>query len=585
MRAFLLLLCLGMTIQIYAQILPPSRSANWEQAGCRAAYPQDLSILNILDFGAVADGSQDVSFFFNQALQALENNPGVIYFPEGTYLFQSSIHVPSHTILRGHSAQTTTLIFNTEEEEHLVNFEGERSSTEYNLIQNVLKDQQEISIIEDHELNAGDYIYIIDNDVNKVWDEWALESTGQVVQINAINNGVLQLASPLRRRYSIDLDAKIFKIDPVREAGVESLSIQQENATVNKVSNIYFEYAADCWVKCIESSPCNFAHVDVRMSMSVDVSGSYFHHAFDYGGGGRAYGVLLHFGTSECLVQNNIFNTLRHAMIVQAGANGNVFAYNYSTTPYWTGVSGPSDAAGDLVIHGNFPYTNLFEGNILQNLVIDNSHGVNGPFNTFFRNRVELYGIFMNINPVTDSQNFIGNEITNNGFLLGNYAIEGDDHFEFGNNNYGSILPQNTTALSESSLFVTESPDYLDPIAAWPPIGIPNTINTSMITAQERFATTTKTVCGPAEISTGVEEKFIGAGVMVYPNPTTDQVQLFVGPDREVLSIALYNSSGFLVFKSPYEGAVDLSPFQSGLYSLQILLDNNALITKKIIKL
>ena len=63
--------------------------------------------------------------------------------------------------------------------------------------------------------------------------------------------------------------------------------------------------------------------------------------------------------------------------------------------PFWTGTVLPSDAAGDLVLHGNYPYANLFEGNILQNLVVDDSHGLNGPYNTFFRNRADNYGIVM----------------------------------------------------------------------------------------------------------------------------------------------------------------------------------------------
>ncbi len=41
----------------------------------------------------------------------------------------------------------------------------------------------------------------------------------------------------------------------------------------------------------------------------------------------EAYGTMLHFTTGECLIENNIFEHLRHSTIVQAGANGNVFGY------------------------------------------------------------------------------------------------------------------------------------------------------------------------------------------------------------------------------------------------------------------
>ena len=37
--------------------------------------------------------------------------------------------------------------------------------------------------------------------------------------------------------------------------------------------------------------------------------------------------------TTGTLAEDNIFDSLRHAMMVQTGANGNVFGYNYSANP------------------------------------------------------------------------------------------------------------------------------------------------------------------------------------------------------------------------------------------------------------
>src|SRR5690606_35679977 len=152
---------------------------------------------------------------------------------------------------------------------------------------------------------------------------------------------------------------------------------------------------------------------------------------FSYGSGGKAYGVCLQFGTGDCIVENNYFNHLRHSILMQAGVNGNAIGYNYSVDPYWTDVSLPANSAGDIVFHGNYPYMNLVEGNNCQHIVIDDSHGKNGPYNTLLRNRSDLYGLFMNSNPATDSVNFIGNEVTNTGFLLGLYILSGNGHFTF----------------------------------------------------------------------------------------------------------------------------------------------------------
>ena len=583
MRAILLFLTFYIPFHLVGQILPESRTANWDQAGCRDNYPQDLVELDILDFGATTDGSFDNSTALINAITALNGLPGVISFPEGQFLFEHPIYLSSNIILRGTSSINSILTFNLTEEAHLINIIGTANEANFELQLDAEKEIQQIQIDSDNTLEEGDFIYIIDNDIEHINDYWAEESTGQIVRINEKSEGLLQLNSPLRRSYKTALQAKVVKIKPVEKVGIENLYLERLDATLNQTSNIHLEYASDCWVKCVESNNCNFAHVNIQMSIGVEVSGSYFHHAFDYGIGGKAYGVMVQRGSGECLVENNIFNNLRHAMILQAGANGNVFAYNYSVNPFWTGVSMPTEAAGDIVLHGNYPYGNLLEGNIVQNIVVDNSHGINGPHNTFFRNRAELYGIFMNDNPASNEQNFIGNEITNGGFLLGLYEISGNDHFEYGNNDFGSILPNNTSILTESSLFSSEIPAYLDQ-AAWPPVGIPNAINSHMNSAKERFSQIQMTHCSSATVVSSTETISSVSNLKTFPNPVKDYLQLEVDGLQSIEEVLLYNLNGQLVLKVKRPNQIALQGLESGLYTLIAILSDNQIITKKIIK-
>lgn len=135
--------------------------------------------------------------------------------------------------------------------------------------------------------------------------------------------------------------------------------------------------------------------------------------------------------------------------------NGNVFAYNHSTAPFWSAFPLPTDAAGDAVLHGNYPYMNLFEGNVVQNVVIDDSHGINGPNNMFFRNRAELYGIFMGTTPPSDHQNFIGNQVTDT-TLGAARTIQLAGHGPFRLRQPGQrrcVLPAGTTEPTDATLF------------------------------------------------------------------------------------------------------------------------------------
>ena len=93
----------------------------------------------------------------------------------------------------------------------------------------------------------------------------------------------------------------------------------------------------------------------------------------------------------------------------------------------------------------------------------------------------------MNNAPATDSVNFIGNEVTNTGFLMGLYFLQGTGHFQYGNNIKGTITPTGTAALSDTSYFYPTLPNFWSPPLSYPPVGPSNTINTHLNPAKERY--------------------------------------------------------------------------------------------------
>lgn len=578
----LVLLCMLIMGSLHSQTLPTVRSTNWHQAGCTENYPEELPLINLLDFGGLADGVSDNSTAIESAISFLDNTPGVIYIPAGYFHFTRPINLTANIILRGASASETFLTFNLQEEGHLVNAIGERSTETFLLSENALKAEQKITINAETQLASGDYIYLFEEDQDLVNNDWAIHSTGQICRVAIVDGNKIFLEEELRRNFHTNKQARIVPMQPIRKVGIENLSLERQDINQSQTSNINFKYAADCWVKCVESKQCNFAHVTIEQSTHIYITGSYFYHAFDYGNGGKAYGVVLQQGSGDCLIENNIFKRLRHSMLLQSGANGNVLSYNYSLDPHWTGVQLPGNSAGDLVLHGNYPYANLFEGNIVQNLVIDDSHGVNGPFNTFFRNRIELYGIFMNSDPVSNQQNFIGNEITNPGFLLGMYYVIGDDHFEFGNNDLGTIMPYGTEELPESSLYRNNCPEYFPALVGWPSIGAPNELEAFDNPAKLRFEEAWMTQCEVQELvsSTQVETRTV---VSLYPNPVREHLN--IATEIPIESISIYNANGQLVQQNLQRlNQINLGTLENGLYSLFMQLANHEIIVRKFIK-
>jgi hypothetical protein len=105
-----------------------------------------------------------------------------------------------------------------------------------------------------------------------------------------------------------------------------------------------------------------------------------------YGGGGWGYGVVTSGSSTNCLIENNIFRYLRHAMIAGGGSNCNVWTFNYSREQYSTWWLGIGYDDRDLDLHAKYPYGHLFEHNIVERIASNDYHGDNGPYNTFIRN-------------------------------------------------------------------------------------------------------------------------------------------------------------------------------------------------------
>ena len=475
-------LCFNVDTQ--SQTIPNSRICDWSQAGLTNPLCHPDSVYNILDYGGNPDGITSNDQAFQNVMNAIGGSAGMIYFPSGDFHFNSTLTLTNNIVLKGNSSEHTTLSFDLNGANHLIDASGIVTGSWSAIVEDAPKNSNFIRVNNPSLFSSGDYFKLDFDDSALVVSSWAVGSVGQILLIDSIKADSLFLHIPLRRNYSQSLNATAKKIEPIKHVGIECLKIKRQDATNSQTSNIWFRWAVECWVNAVESEQCNFAHVTFDRSAFSEVRACYFHHAFDYGGGGKAYGVMIQVGSCDIKVEDNVFEHLRHSMILQAGANGNVIAYNYSFDPYTSGFF--SNYTGDLVCHGNYPYLNLFESNINAFSIIDASHGANGPFNTFFRNRSTLYGMqISNNSPPSDSQNILGLEISSDGGFFGNYNISGSNHFLFGNNIESSISPSGTNNLPDTSYYLDQFPNFLSSYVL-PEIGIPNLINSGSIPARDR---------------------------------------------------------------------------------------------------
>ena len=510
-----------------AQLIPVDRTfgAAWQNSGYPGEIPAPATIVNVRSFGAVGDGVADDRAAVSAAIASLGGAPGVVYFPAGNYRFLSALAVPGGCVLRGERSSNTTITI-----EHIgdgITITRAQSGVFQPVVAGYAIHSNSIDVTTGSVFAAGDYAEIReDNDAAWGASTWATKAVGQILRITAVSGNTLTLERPLRITYLAAQNPEIRKITPIAEAGLENLKISRVTVGTttdrDNKNTIDFTYAARCWVRGVEMNNGFGGHVGIAYSTKLSVTGCYIHHAADYDGGGSGYGVRLEFKTGECLTENNTLRALRHSMLLQAGVNGNVFGYNYSREQQRTEF--PSEVSGDVVLHGNYPFSNLFEGNICQHIWPDASHNANGPLNTFFRNRAETYGI-----NVTDTQitqlNVVGNETYSGTYALfigDGYALQGPNRFEYGNNTQSEgVQAPGTTSLTDYSYYLNGDPSQLPPLPSWwniagafPPIGLPLARTaTKEIPARARYFAGTVFTVGPPSLAQQPVSQSIAAGL------------------------------------------------------------------------
>jgi Pectate lyase superfamily protein/Secretion system C-terminal sorting domain len=570
MRLLLLVLFILIFTNIDAQKAPTNRLVNWKKAGHNGPIIYPATTINMVANGADSTGIIPCDALVQNFINNANASGVVLEFGSGTFLFNNTIALKSNIVLHGMGASKTILKFNLNGANDCITITGTYTGTPIKVKADMIRNSNGFNT-DSFGLVPQAYYRLSFNDSSLMFSPWAYGTAGQIYKIETTTTGIPYGAvadADHRLNYAQTKNPMLQRIIPVEHAGIECLKIVRQDTTIGQTSNIAMRLAVNCWVKGIESENCNFAHVLLQESKNCQVSNSWMHHAFGYGGNGQAYGVVCQIAASDNLVVNNCFNALRHAMLLQAGANGNVYAYNYSTDPYWTEII--ANSSGDIAMHGNYPYANLLEGNIVSHIWSDNSHGANGPLNTFLRNRSTGYGFSITSG---DSLNIIGNEIVNYTPFYGNWNMGASvGHYMYGNNVVGSnntsfaVLPGGTANVSDTSFIYTKKPNFLW-AQSWPVIGLANAPKLNTNNALDRYISGEKAYCieVPETINDIKTER-----IYMYPNPFVHQINFM---QQNIKSVVLYNAQG-LILKQMYGNNIqyidNLEWLQQGIYFIKI---------------
>ena len=486
-----LLLGLGIAVIAYAEIVPPDRRIVWQpgipggipdkSVACPAAAP------SVQDFGAVGDGVVDDYPAFDAAISAAAEG-SAIWIPEGDYLLRTGLSIDKGVILCGEGPDKSRLLFDCAETAiDIVTYDR---GTFVDITGGATKDSTQLTVTDASSFSPGDFAEMQQDNDWAVMDpedywrnsgnvDWVPEScVGQMFEVVAVNGNTITVDPPVHFDYNPAMNPQIRRMGLVVGAGIEGLYLTRLN-TADRAT-VGMKNAAHCWMRNCESENTFRAHLTGSSALRCEIRRNYMHHAHDYGGGGHGYGVTLGNHVTDFLTEDNIFVHLRHAMMVQVGASGNVYGYNYSVETQSEGTWTPCD----ISLHGHYPHMNLFESNTVQEVDVSDYWGPCGPGNTFLRNRVESEGI--QVMDYSHRQNVVGNELTTDPNIISE-EDNVQDTLIHGNYQDGSISwdPGISDRDIPASYYHGSKPGFFG-CTPWPAIGADLAPNAELIPAEQR---------------------------------------------------------------------------------------------------
>jgi len=435
--ALLPMLLLGSTLlygQAWSGILSPSRAIDWSTAGIPGGIPSRTTICaNVL----VTDTTAQIQ----SKMDGCSPN-GVVKFPAGTWTLSGSIYANKGIVLRGAGPTQTRINLPAGGGNIFLGVNGSRAIGGYppnlgstNWTGGLTKGSTVLTLASTAGVVAGQRIVLDQHNASYIYPDgveglctsgnscgrndsplqfYGSETRAQpeIVEIQSVDSSTQITIKPpgVAYTHSAGLAPQAFYWNVtgsngpgnIKYAGVEDMTINA-NSNSDAVSMPFCDY---CWVKNVAVINIARSAVFFWWSYRDEIRDSYFS-STNTPGGPTQYGVEL-LATSFVKVENNIFFGITSNILPET-SYGLVAGYNYTLNT----ASGAQ--FGSIEPHLSHNYLQLYEGNIVDEIMYDNSWGSSSQ-NTSFRNRASGDGANKNnfraaikINAQNHYMNIVGN--------------------------------------------------------------------------------------------------------------------------------------------------------------------------------
>jgi hypothetical protein len=284
-------------------------------------------------------------------------------------------------------------------------------SNSYNLASDAVQGAYSVTLSSvPSDVHVGDIVDVdeeADNDANVYWGNndppgggsrtWfsfknrPSRTLTQILEVSAVNGATITFDTPLTYPYHTSsssctgCDAQLSTVTSsfLHGVGIENLFVWGGMGGDGN-ANLPIYDCAYCWVKNVESAWSGGSSIGLYEDFRNVVRDNYVHETPGPRPGGGGYLFNASGGSSENLIENNIFWYGNKVDVMRASGGGNVFAYNYTDDSF--GDQYP-DSMEDGINAGHYttPHLELLEGNYSSNFDGDSFWG-GSIFITGFRN-------------------------------------------------------------------------------------------------------------------------------------------------------------------------------------------------------
>lgn len=337
---------------------------------------------------------------------AIQNCPAgqTVHLNAGTYTLNATLNLKSGVCLEGAGRDVTNLNFTSAVNNGAIYFPGpfqDPGTVVSNITAGMSQGSTTVTVASATGFAVGDLVGIDQlNDtsigfVNFIQSQNSVDTSqsrasgtrmqGMYTTITAIAGNNITLERPiLWNNLASGLTPQLWQIGTaasiVHDAGIQHLTTSL-GATTNQGTNVAFQGCYNCWI-----NDCHLQYSTAYIAYTYQCCRIEIRHCtiqFTTSYASSSYGTYLWYA-GNCLIEDNIFDTVAEACPMAATSSGNIFGYNFVNNSKYT-VS--STWQVETTYQHGASTMNLWEGNWTPNFWSDFIHGSNA-WQTSFRNRV-----------------------------------------------------------------------------------------------------------------------------------------------------------------------------------------------------